>query len=101
MKRILFILAVALQCAFVSAAHSTVADSLLNELRALPHDSTRLKLLEKLVLTEQNSPHYIEYAKEMFEEAQFQKTTNTEPVVLITNYCIIITRMKLTASANW
>lgn len=73
MKRILFILAVALQCAFVSAAHSTVADSLLNELRALPHDSTRLKLLEKLVLTEQNSPHYIEYAKEMFEEAQFQK----------------------------
>lgn len=74
MKRILFILAVALQCAFVSATHSTVADSLLNELRALPHDSTRLKLLEKLVLTEQNSPHYIEYAKEMFEEAQFQKS---------------------------
>lgn len=50
-----------------------MADSLLIELRALPHDTTRLKLLEKLVLTEQNSPHYIEYAEEMFNEAQRQK----------------------------
>ena len=75
MKRILFILTFVLQCVFVSATtHSTTADSLLNELHALPHDSTRLKLLEKLVLTEQNSPHYIEYAEEMFKEAQLQKS---------------------------
>lgn len=75
MRQILCIFVFALQCILISAAiHSSVADSLLNELRALPHDSTRLKLLEKLVLTEQNSPHYIKYAEEMFKEAQLQKS---------------------------
>lgn len=75
MKRILTIFALALSyvCGFANVASSTVADSLLCELRALPHDSTRLMLLEKLVLTEQTSPHYIEYAEEMFQEAQRQK----------------------------
>lgn len=77
MKQTLLILALFLQSflAFTEniTEKSSVADSLLIELRALPHDTTRLKLLEKLVLTEQNSPHYIEYAEEMFNEAQRQK----------------------------
>ena len=77
MKQTLLILALFLQSFLAFAENitekSSVADSLLIELRALPHDTTRLKLLEKLVLTEQNSPHYIEYAEEMFNEAQRQK----------------------------
>ena len=77
MKQTLLILALFLQSFLAFAENitekSSVADSLLIELRALPHDTTRLKLLEKLVLTEQNSPHYIEYAEEMFNEAQLQK----------------------------
>ena len=77
MKQTLLILALFLQSFLAFAENitekSSVADSLLIELRALPHDTTRLKLLEKLVLTEQNSPHYIEYAEEMFNEAQYQK----------------------------
>ena len=74
MKQTLLILALFLQSILAFAENitekSSVADSLLIELRALPHDTTRLKLLEKLVLTEQNSPHYIEYAEEMFNEAR-------------------------------
>lgn len=77
MKQTLLILALFLQSFLAFAENitekSSVADSLLIELRALPHDTTKLKLLERLVLTEQNSPHYIEYAEEMFNEAQRQK----------------------------
>ena len=72
MKQTLLILALFLQSFLAFAENitekSSVADSLLIELRALPHDTTRLKLLEKLVLTEQNSPHYIEYAEEMLRQ---------------------------------
>lgn len=77
MKRLLFIVVLLLQIFFIFAnrpiKRSPVTDSLITELQTLPHDTTRLKLLEKLVLTEQNSPHYIEYAEEMFNEAQRQK----------------------------
>lgn len=77
MKRLLFIVVLLLQIFFTFAnrpiKRSPVTDSLITELQTLPHDTTRLKLLEKLVLTEQNSPHYIEYAEEMFNEAQQSK----------------------------
>lgn len=75
MKRILIILALVIQYAsgYAAMAPDSSADSLLNELRKLPHDSTRLMQLEKLVLREQASPHYIDYAEEMFNEAQLQK----------------------------
>lgn len=74
MKRILFSLALILACVFAGTipASADSADSLLNVARALPHDTTRLQILEKLVLTEQSSPRYIDYANEMFEEAQLQ-----------------------------
>jgi len=75
MKRFLFVLTFALQCVFASATvASAITDSLLNEIQMLPHDSTRLKLLDKLVLTEQGSPRYLEFADEMFKEAQLQKS---------------------------
>ena len=72
MKRLLFIVVLLLQIFFIFAnrpiKRSPVTDSLITELQTLPHDTTRLKLLEKLVLTEQNSPHYIEYAEEMLRQ---------------------------------
>lgn len=105
MKQTLLILALFLQSFLAFAENitekSSVADSLLIELRALPHDTTRLKLLEKLVLTEQNSPHYIEYAEEMFNEAQRQKNLNIYVAVHISKYCTTIIRMKSIVSANW
>ena len=104
MKQTLLILALFLQSFLAFAENitekSSVADSLLIELRALPHDTTRLKLLEKLVLTEQNSPHYIEYAEEMFNEAQYQKNPKYA-AVHISKYCTIIIRMKSIVSVNW
>lgn len=74
MKRILMILALVLPCALTYAAPASEdsADSLLNKVQTLPHDTARLRLLEKLVLTEQSSPHYLDYANEMFKEAQLQ-----------------------------
>ena len=105
MKQTLLILALFLQSFLAFAENitekSSVADSLLIELRALPHDTTRLKLLEKLVLTEQNSPHYIEYAEEMFNEAQCQKNPKYIVAVHISKYCTIIIRMKSIVSVNW
>lgn len=105
MKQTLLILALFLQSflAFTEniTEKSSVADSLLIELRALPHDTTRLKLLEKLVLTEQNSPHYIEYAEEMFNEAQRQKNPNIYVAVHISKYYTTIIRMKSIVSVNW
>ena len=103
MKQTLLILALFLQSFLAFAENitekSSVADSLLIELRALPHDTTRLKLLEKLVLTEQNSPHYIEYAEEMFNSAK--RILNIYVAVHISKYCTTITRMKSIVSVNW
>lgn len=98
MKRLLFIVVLLLQFFFIFAnrpiKRSPVTDSLITELQTLPHDTTRLKLLEKLVLTEQNSPHYIEYAEEMFNEAQRQKMLNTSAAVPILKFYITIIKRK-------
>ena len=89
MKRLLFIVVLLLQIFFIFAnrpiKRSPVTDSLITELQTLPHDTTRLKLLEKLVLTEQNSPHYIEYAEEML---------NTSAAVPILKFYITIIKKK-------
>ncbi len=42
------------------------------ELTILPHDSLRLKAMEKMTLTKQDSPDFLKYIKEMFQEAQLQ-----------------------------
>lgn len=51
MKRLLFIVVFLLQFFFIFAnrpiKRSPVTDSLITELQTLPHDTTRLKLLEK------------------------------------------------------
>lgn len=75
MKRILLLFTLILQGGFASASMAyNSTNHLLDELEALPHDTTQLRLWEKLVLTEQSSPHYIEYAEQMFKEAQLQKS---------------------------
>lgn len=74
MKRILFLFALMLACVFGRTVRASIdpADSLLNVARALPHDTARLQTLERLILTEQTSPRFIDYANEMYEEAQLQ-----------------------------
>lgn len=48
-------------------------DSLQNVLKTLPHDTTRLKVLTEIILTEQRSPRYLEYTQQLLEEAKRQK----------------------------
>lgn len=51
----------------------SVVDSLLTQLETLPHDTTRLELLQKLALASQNSSRSLEFADRFFKEAQQQK----------------------------
>lgn len=52
---------------------SPLADSLQSKIIKLPHDSIRLKTMEKQVVTQQSSPEYMDYVKSMFKEAEAQK----------------------------
>ncbi len=52
---------------------SPLADSLQSKIIKLPHDSARLKTMEKQVVTQQSSPEYMDYVKSMFKEAEAQK----------------------------
>lgn len=51
---------------------TSVTDSLLSVLPTLPHDTTRLKILQRLVLTSQGSPRLIEFARKLSAEAELQ-----------------------------
>lgn len=76
MRKIIFILSLCLTVAVSGHAGSHfvgMTDSLRAVAEALPHDSTRLKILTEIVLTEQHSPRFLEYAQQLFNEAVWQK----------------------------
>lgn len=75
MKKVICILLLCLQT-LAGVADNTpksVVDSLLTQLETLPHDTTRLELLQKLALASQNSSRSLEFADRFFKEAQQQK----------------------------
>ncbi len=47
-------------------------EKLETELTVLPHDSLRLKAMEKMVLTKQDAPDFFKYIKEMYQQALLQ-----------------------------
>lgn len=53
--------------------HATsITDSLLTVLSALPHDTTRLKTLHQIILTSQDTPLALKYAQQLYKEAKLQ-----------------------------
>ena len=56
-----------------SNSHATsITDSLLTVLSALPHDTTRLKTLHQIILTSQDTPLALKYAQQLYKEAKLQ-----------------------------
>lgn len=53
--------------------YKNATDSLKAALKTLPHDSTRLDVLFKIMLAEQHSSQNLKYAQLLFEEAKLQK----------------------------
>lgn len=54
-------------------SHATsITDSLLTVLSALPHDTTRLKTLHQIILTSQDTPLALKYAQQLYKEAKLQ-----------------------------
>lgn len=53
--------------------YKNATDSLKASLETLPHDSTRLDVLFKIMLAEQHSSQNLKYAQLLFEEAKLQK----------------------------
>lgn len=53
--------------------YKNATDSLKAALETLPHDSTRLDVLFKIMLAEQHSSQNLKYAQLLFEEAKLQK----------------------------
>lgn len=75
MKRLVFIFLLGLQTltGWTNNHTLSIADSLLSILPTLPHDTTRLQVLEQLVVTTQgSSPRSFEFARQLFKEAQLQ-----------------------------
>ena len=75
MKKMICILLFCLQtlAGLADNTPKSVVDSLLTQLETLPHDTTRLELLQKLALASQNSSRSLEFADRFFKEAQQQK----------------------------
>lgn len=72
-KWILFILfCVQLFPGWADNRATSMTDSLLSILPTLPHDTTRLEVLQRLVLTSQGSPRLIEFARQLSAEAELQ-----------------------------
>lgn len=72
MKRICFLLT--LCCSFVWGQANLPAetDSLQQALQTLPHDTTRLELLQNILRIEQANPKCIEFSDQLFKEATAQ-----------------------------
>lgn len=74
MRRLLFILFFTLQIfsGWSKDYTSSITDSLLTVLPTLPHDITRLKVLQQIILSSQGTSHALKYAQELYKEAQLQ-----------------------------
>jgi tetratricopeptide (TPR) repeat protein len=78
MKYSYFIFILCLQGSIASAVEASKScnlyfDNLLAQTQQFPRDYTRLKTMEKLVLTKQGSAGYIDCIQSMYNEAKFQK----------------------------
>lgn len=92
MKRLYLIVFVIFQASLLFAftnVHISKADfeRLEAELTALSHDSLRLKAMEKMALTKQDSPDFFKYIKDMFQEAQLQ---NNPKYLCSSSYFLVI-----------
>lgn len=74
MKKITCIILLAIQALFCLAGSTptSITDSLSAQLETLPHDSTRLQLLDRLARISQSSPDALKYAGQLFREAKEQ-----------------------------
>lgn len=83
MKRILFSLLM-LCCCFLQGQASTLTktDSLQKALQTLPHDSTRLKLLQNILRIEQANPKCIHLSEQLLKEATMQNNPNYAGVAI-------------------
>lgn len=74
MKKLLFIILFAMQILPGRTNENTTStiDSLLSILPTLPHDTTRLKTLQKIILTSQGNPRALQFAQQLYREAKAQ-----------------------------
>lgn len=74
MKRLLFIILFALQVlpGWTKDRAASITDSLLSVLPTLPHDTTRLKTLQRIILASQGTPRALKYAQQLYKEAELQ-----------------------------
>lgn len=79
MKRLIYLL---ILCCFPLAGMSATTDSLLQMVQRLPHDSTRLEMIQKIVRTEQNNAKCIQLSEQLFKEAIGQKNSHYAGIAL-------------------
>lgn len=92
MKRLYLIVFVIFQASLLFAVNNVhiskaELERIEAELTVLSQDSLRLKAMEKMVLTKQETPDFFKYIKEMFREAQIQ---NNPKYLCSSSYFLVI-----------
>lgn len=82
MKRKLFLLILCCCSLWVKAFVPAETDSLQQALQTLPHDSTRLQLLQNIVRIEQANPKCIQFSEQLFKEATAQNNPSYAGVAI-------------------
>ena len=73
MKKILMLVISILSfCSVHAQTDREIIDSLQKVAYSLPHDTTRLKILKNITISEQYSPNFMKWADELLAEAQLQ-----------------------------
>lgn len=78
MKRVIYILVISFHAllGLANDAPVVLTDSLLAKAQTMPHDSTRLQLLEKAALAAQGSDRYLEAVRTFYKEARMQNNSH-------------------------